>query len=342
MLKIITTLVKKGFAYKASDNSIYFNILKFKKYGSLSKIPLNQLSKHRITSDEYDKKSISDFVLWKAYKKEDGEVFWDSSFGRGRPGWHIECSAMSLKNLSSPIDIHSGGVDLIFPHHENEIAQSEAYTGKKFVRFWVHIEHLLVNGKKMSKSLNNFYTLHDLINKNYNPLSFRLLCLQTHYQSKLNFTFESLNSAQAALKNLYEWVFNIKKQKNIKNAVFAKKLEIYRKNFIKAIENNLDTPRALALLFKLSHETNKLINENKLPEKDKILKLIDSFDLIFGLKLLEQNEKAIPFKIRRLVFEREEARKNKNYELADKLRRDIQKEGFIVEDTPFGPKVKER
>ena len=204
MISMIEKLLEKGFAYKGEDGSIYFNVSQFKKYGRLSGLKKKELKiGARIASDEYKKEEAQDFVLWKS--KKQNEPFWPSPFGKGRPGWHIECSAMSIKYLGENFDIHAGGVDLIFPHHENEIAQSEASTGKKFANFWLHGEHLLVNNQKMSKSLNNIYTLREIEQNKINPLAFRYLTLTSHYRSKLNFTLESLNASQNALNNLYDF-----------------------------------------------------------------------------------------------------------------------------------------
>src|SRR3990167_5556261 len=210
MIEIIKNLIAKNYAYKGSDGSIYFSIEKFKKYGRLSHLDLASLkqnAQNRINSDEYEKENASDFVLWKSYdEKRDGNIFWESPFGKGRPGWHIECSAMAIKLLGPTIDIHCGGVDNVFPHHENEIAQSESFTGKVFVRHWVHVEHLLVDHKKMSKSLGNFFTLRDLLKKGYSGREVRYLLLSTHYRTQLNFTFAGLDAARASLQRIGDFI----------------------------------------------------------------------------------------------------------------------------------------
>ena len=202
MENLIKKLIDKGFAYKGKDNSIYYSISKFKDYGKLSKIKIKELKAGaRVKQDEYEKKQVSDFALWKAWDKEDGNVFWETEFGKGRPGWHIECSAMSSKYLGDQFDIHTGGIDLIFPHHENEIAQSEGASGKKpFVKYWIHNEWLLIEGKKMSKSFGNFYTLRDILNKGYSPMSIRYVLLSTHYRQQMNFTFKKLDAAKNSLQ----------------------------------------------------------------------------------------------------------------------------------------------
>ncbi|MEM7825323.1 MAG: cysteine--tRNA ligase, partial [Candidatus Aenigmatarchaeota archaeon] len=214
IVELIKILIRKGYAYKSEDGSIYYNISKFKSYGKLSKLKIKELKAGaRVKLDSYTKEEAYDFALWKAWDPEDGDVFFETDIGKGRPGWHIECSAMSMKYLGETFDIHTGGVDLIFPHHENEIAQSEAATGKKFVKYWLHAEHLIVEGRKMSKSLGNFYTLRDLIGKGYNPISIRYLLLSTHYKQQLNFTFESLESAKNTVESLFNFLLKLKEIK---------------------------------------------------------------------------------------------------------------------------------
>ncbi|MEK6808976.1 MAG: cysteine--tRNA ligase, partial [Nanoarchaeota archaeon] len=211
MIMLIKKLLKKGFAYKGEDGSIYYDISKFKNYGKLAQLDMDGLKEGaRIRHDEYSKDSPKDFCLWKACDKDDGDVFWKTELGKGRPGWHIECSAMNMKYLGEEFDIHTGGVDLIFPHHENEIAQSVGATGKEFVHYWFHNEHLLVNGKKMSKSLGNFYTLRDLLNKGYNPIGIRYLLLSTHYRQQLNFTEESLQGAENSVQRINDFILKLR------------------------------------------------------------------------------------------------------------------------------------
>ncbi len=337
MLDITAKLVKKGIAYKGKDNSIYFDISKFKDYGKLSDLKKKKiLIGARIEADEYSKEEAQDFVLWKSRKAD--EPFWPSEFGDGRPGWHIECSAMSMKHLGKTFDIHAGAVDLIFPHHENEIAQSEASTGKKFVNYWIEGEHLLVGNQKMSKSLKNFYTLKDIEAKGFNPLSFRYLILGTHYRRKLNFTWESLTAAENGLNNLYIAYAALReeaeKEKMVKS-IKKKEVAGYEKMFKEAVNDDLNTPKAFAVAW-------KVIKDKKLPAKDKI-KLIDSFDKVFGLKIQEsvkQSQSAIPEEITDLLAEREQARVDKQFIQADALRKKIEALGYTVEDTSEGPKVK--
>ncbi len=345
MVQLIQKLIDKGYAYVAEDG-IYFSIEKFKDYGKLSQIDLKNLTKHRINSDEYDKENISDFALWKAWKPEEGDVFWNAEFEingekkviKGRPGWHIECSTIAMKYLGETIDIHMGGVDLIFPHHENEIAQSEAATGKQFVRYWIHNAHLLVNNQKMSKSLGNFYTLRDLEKRGYNPLAFKLLVLKTHYRSLLNFTFDALEAAQKTLERLQGFYDSLESIDGT-GVEIEKLISEYKKKFEEHMDNDFDTPNAMATLFEFISEVNKLIAENKLSKENaiEVKKFLDEIDSVFGLL---EKEFEIPEEVQKLIEEREEARKAKDFKKADEIREKIRKLGFIVEDTPEGPKVK--
>lgn len=327
MIKLIKKLLKKGFAYKAEDNSIYFNISKFKNYGKLSRINKKNLKLGaRINVDEYSKNEAQDFVLWKA--KKPNEPSWKSPFGPGRPGWHIECSAMSMKYLGESFDIHTGAIDNIFPHHENEIAQSEAATGKKFVKYWIHGEHLLVNNKKMSKSLNNFYTLRDIEKRKFNPLAFRYLILTSHYQSKLNFTWKSLKSAQNALNKIYKEIndikYSIKKEKKTKKQS-SQIIKIYFNQFKSAINNNLNTPKCISIVW-------KTIKDKKLNPKNKYSLLIN-FDKILGLGFDKIKTIKIPSKIKNLIKQREKLRRKKEWDKADRIRKKLEKMGYLIKDT---------
>ncbi|MEK9154733.1 MAG: cysteine--tRNA ligase [Patescibacteria group bacterium] len=327
MINIIKTLLKKGVAYKGLDGSIYFNVSKFKNYGKLSKLNKREIILGaRVSSDEYKKEEAQDFVLWKS--KKPNEPYWPSPFGEGRPGWHIECSAMAIKYLGASFDIHAGAVDLIFPHHENEIAQSEAATGKKFANYWIHGEHILVDGQKMSKSLGNFYTLRDIENKKINPLAFRYFVLNSHYRSKLNFTWPALESAQSALDNLYEIISQLKNTgKNNKKMV-----NFFKENFLKSINDDLNTPKALSVLW-------QIIKEPRFSDKDK-KQLITEFDKVLSLGLSSIKPFKIPLKIKELAGQREILRNNKQFIPADTLRKKIERLGYIVEDTEKGPKVR--
>ena len=309
MKKIIRILLKKKYAYETGDG-IYFDISKFKKYGRLSGLKKRELKPGaRIAADEYSKDQAEDFALWKKNPPTGGRP------AGGRPGWHLECSAMSIKYLGLPIDVHAGGVDLIFPHHENEIAQSEAAFGKKFARFFVEGEHLKVEGKKMSKSLGNLLTFRDLERKGFDPLDFRYLTLTAHYRSPLSFSWKSLEAARRARRNLMS-----------RSNVDGRGLEKFQDKFLSRLNDDLDTPGALALLHQTSGRGPLLFS-----------------DLVFGLGLAHPpRAPKIPAEIKKLLGRREEARAKKNWSGADKIREEIRKLGFSIEDSPAGPKVKHR
>ncbi len=319
MIEYVQDLVRKGYAYAEEDGSVYFDISKFSGYGKLSGVEKRELKTGtRVLSDEYSKEDVQDFALWKAVGED--EVGFDSPWGKGRPGWHIECSVMSQSILGNKIDLHLGGIDLVFPHHENEIAQSEAKTGEKpFVKYWVHGAHILVNGKKMSKSLHNFFTLSELRKQEYEPLALRYLYLQTHYRQEMNFTFDSLEGAQNALNNLREEVSTWDKPE-IGCAEFEEK-------FLQAVNDDLNTPKALAVMWELV--------KSDYPTSAKAQSLF-KFDKILGLNLADVKKKAkigaVPEEVLRLVKEREALRKEKRYHMADELRHKIKKLGYDLED----------
>jgi cysteinyl-tRNA synthetase len=331
MIALINKLLKKGLAYRAGD-SVYFDISKFKNYGRLSRLKLQKLKAGaRIDVDEYTKEAAEDFVLWKGAKP--GEPSWPASFGRGRPGWHIECSAMSMKYLGATFDIHAGGVDLIFPHHENEIAQAQGATGKKFARYFIEGEHLLVEGQKMAKSLGNTYTLRDIETRNINPLAFRYLVLGAHYRQKLNFTWDSLKAAERGLKNLYHRYAELKKNSS-RAEMRLQRIRAWREKFAAALYNDLNTPAALAV-------TAGVLQDQDLTPKEKITLLAD-FDQVLGLEIADSAAKIlkIPPKIKALVEKREKFRRNKQFVQADRLRQEIERLGYRVDDTPRGPRIR--
>ncbi|MCX8194294.1 MAG: cysteine--tRNA ligase [Candidatus Pacearchaeota archaeon] len=342
MVFLIKKLLEKGYAYKSGDG-IYFEIKKFKGYGKLSHLKLGKLKTGaRIRADLYEKAQAQDFALWKFWNESDGNVFWETEIGKGRPGWHIECSAMSMKYLGEHFDIHTGGEDLIFPHHENEIAQSEAATSKKFVNFWLHNRWLLVEGRKMSKSLGNFYTLRDLLKRGYDARAIRYLLMATHYRQPLNFTFDGLEAAKAAIARLDSFMSKLKeyKGKGKSNKNVSKLIKRVKEEFEKALDNDLDIAKAISSLFSFIREINKLIDKKELNENEtkKIYNLMLKFDSVLGLQL--GKEEKIPEEILELVQEREKARKIKNFKLADKIREEIKEKGYAIEDTPEGPRVK--
>jgi len=331
MIKIISALLRRGLAYKV-NNSIYFDIFKFKSYGKLSGLKSRELKVGaRVDVDEYGKADAEDFVLWKAAKAD--EPSWNAPFGKGRPGWHIECSAMSMKYLGETFDIHAGAVDLIFPHHENEIAQSEGVTGKPFVKYFIEGEHLLVDSKKMSKSFGNIHTLKNIEVKGFDPLAFRYLILTAHYRSKLNFTWKSLEAAQNALKKLRESVLEIQKEAE-KSIVLKNDFNKYQDKFLSHVNNDLEMPCALALLW-------DIIKSEKLTAKTKYNLIID-FDKVFGLNLSKIKIEKIPPPVLKLVKEREKYRQEKNFTKSDELRQKIESLGWLVEDTIKGPKTKQK
>ena len=342
MVELIKKLLEKGYAYKAEDGSTYYDISKFKEYGKLSKIKIEELKPGaRVKADQYAKEEARDFALWKAWDEEDGDVYWETELGKGRPGWHIECSAMALKYLGETIDIHSGGVDLIFPHHENEIAQSEAVTGKPFARFWLHSEHLMVEGRKMAKSLGNFYTLRDLLKMGYSPKAIRFLLLSTHYRQQLNFTFEALKAAEKTIERLQIFMERLKEANGTGCGKQIEKLmEKVKEEFETALDDDLDINTALASLFEFIREVNKLIDENKLSKQEArmVRELMLKFDKVLGVIGEEEKEEELPKEIMELIRKREEARKRKEWETADQIREKLREMGIIIEDTPTGTK----
>ena len=327
MVRIIQMLLEKGFAYTAADGSVYFDIAKDKEYGKLSHLDMGSLKQNadeRLKKDDYDKENAQDFALWKAWDENDGEVFWETPIGKGRPGWHIECSAMSIDNLGENIDIHTGGVDLIFPHHENEIAQSECATGKPFVKYWMHNEHLLVDGAKMSKSLGNFYTLRDLIEKGISPLAFRYWLYTGHYRTKVNFTLEAVEGSATALSRLYEAYKNLGDEIGVVN-------EEYKTEFQQYMDDDLNTPQALALVW-------ELLKNPTLSNADKKATLLD-FDKVLGFGLDSLQEDIIPGEVQEIVIDREKARLSKDWSKSDELRDKIKALGYEVKDTDNGPRI---
>lgn len=331
MIVLIKKLLDKGLAYK-TDDGIYFKVSKFKNYGKLSRIKTKELkvgASKRILKDEYEKENVNDFALWKFYDEKDGDVFWNTEIGKGRPGWHIECSAMSMKYLGKSFDIHTGGVDLIFPHHENEIAQSEGATGKKFVNFWMHNEWVLVDRKKMSKSLDNFYRLKDITEKNFSPLDLRYFYLSVHYRKPLNFTFLNLENAKNSLKRMNEIVLQIK---NSNDKINKKNIETAKKQFLEIINDDLNSPKALAYLWDILRD--EMLNDSEKYE------IAIYFDKIFGLNLGKEEKIKIPEEIKKLLEERENARKGKNWKKADELREKIKNKGYQINDTKEGYSLK--
>ena len=347
MVEVIERLLEEGIAYRGGDGSIYYAIEKFPQYGRLSRLNLAELqagASERVASDEYDKDNVADFVLWKSFNAErDGNIFWESPFGPGRPGWHLECSAMAMKLLGATIDIHCGGVDNIFPHHENEIAQSEAYSGQRFVNMWLHSEHLIVDGKKMSKSLGNFYTLRDLLSSGYSGTQVRYMLLHTHYRTQLNFTMEGLDAVKASLQRLNDFIQRMQEiaggtpgddVKPILQRTFTR--------FSEALADDLNTSAALAAVFDMVHDINVLCDDHKVAEQEaqEVLKLLQRFDQVLGILSFDRDEETVPSEVLKLLERRQQARKDKDWALADQLRDEILSSGYLIEDTPSGARLK--
>ena len=340
MVALVKTLIAKSYAYKSQDGSIYYAINKFKNYGKLSHINVQELQAGaRVKTDEYTKEEAQDFALWKAWTPEDGDVFWETELGKGRPGWHIECSAMSMRYLGETFDIHCGGIDNMFPHHENEIAQSEAATGKKFVNYWLHNEHLLVEGHKMSKKLGNFYTLRDLLGKGYDPIAIRYLLLSTHYRAQFNFTFEGLDAAKSAVERLRNFVRRLQgadgkgSHGKVDSAV-----HVVQTDFDCAMDDDLNISVALGALFDFVRDVNGLLDAGVVSKKEADLAAAEmhEFDAVLGVIGDVKQEEALPKEAEDLIRKREEARIAKDWAAADAIRTKLREIGVIVEDTPQG------
>lgn len=344
MVKLIKILMDKDYAYKGDDNSIYFRISKFPEYGKLAHIDMKGMKAGaRVKQDEYEKESASDFALWKAWDKDDGDVFWESEFGRGRPGWHIECSAMSMKYLGETFDIHTGGIDNMFPHHENEIAQSEAVTGKRFVNYWMHCAHLIVNGEKMSKSLGNFFTLKDLMNKDYDPKAIRYELLSTHYRSQLDFREENLRKIPETLRKFYDFLGRVDEVNKPGSDPEVKKhvedLTAKAKSYFEeAMDDDLNISGGLAAIFEFMTEINKIIKDIDIHDAKAIRESMAKFDSV--LNVMHHEKAEIPAEILEKAEMRELARQRKDFETADRIRDELKELGYIIEDTPKGPRVK--
>ncbi|RJP30999.1 MAG: cysteine--tRNA ligase [Candidatus Omnitrophota bacterium] len=345
MLEIIRTLREKDYTYER-DGSIYYRIAKFQSYGRLSGIRPDEVkSGARIDSDEYEKDDARDFVLWKGRKEN--EHFWESEFGPGRPGWHIECSAMSKEFLGDHFDIHTGGEDNIFPHHENEIAQSEAASGVKFVNYWLHCRHLLVDGEKMAKSKGNFFTLRDLIQRGHHPSAIRYFLVASHYRSPLNLSEEALKASHAAWTRIMD--FHTRIVEIIQRKVDAPRVEALDaewKKFVTQFEthmdDDLDTPRALASLFDFIKESNKILDANPIAQSQakQLLDTLKRVDTVIGV--IKEEEALLDEEIEQLIQLRQDARKQKKFALADKIRDELANQGIILEDTRDGVRWKRR
>ncbi len=337
MIEICRELEKQQLTY-ISQGSLYFRINSFKNYGKLSQIDKEGiLEGARVDNDEYEKESARDFVLWKA--KKEGEPFFDSPWGEGRPGWHLECSAMSRKYLGETFDIHTGGVDLIFPHHENEIAQSEGASGKEPVKYWFHIEFLLVSGEKMSKSKGNFFTLRDLLKEGYDPMAIRFLLLSVPYRKKLNFTLEGIDASKSSIKRLESFKARIvEEKKKLKEEISEGEKEIasLKKKFEESLDDDLNTAESLGFLFDAVRVGNSLMDKGEMdyPSLNLLEEFVSEFENIFGISL--SREEILDEEIEKMIKEREELRKRKEFAEADKIRDELKEKGIVLEDTANG------
>jgi cysteinyl-tRNA synthetase len=345
MVDAIEQLAAKGYTYR-SDGSVYYRIAQFPAYGRLSRLDFDGMrSGARVDVDEYEKDDARDFVLWKAQK--DNEPSWDAPMGAGRPGWHIECSVMAMKYLGATLDIHAGGVDLAFPHHENEIAQSEALTGKQFVRYWLHSEHLIVEGQKMSKSLGNFYTLRDLLQQGYAPEAIRYLLESVPYRKKLNFTFDGLKSAATAIDRLrnYKLRLDTGKFPDGINEAIEQRTAAALQQFDNSLDDDLNTAEALAAVFEYLRETNSAMDSGEFLHGNAAAAkaLFDRFDSVFDVLKPTVSAAAITDEeINRLIAERQSARKLKDFKRSDEIRNELLDRGIVLEDTKDGARWKRK
>jgi cysteinyl-tRNA synthetase len=354
IISLIEKLIARGIAYQATDGSVYFSIEKYRgcgcNYGQLVKLNFDEMrTGERVASDEYEKESLADFALWKSRVPDDGDVYWPSPWGEGRPGWHIECSAMSMKVLGNSFDLHLGGEDLKFPHHEDEIAQSEGATGKPFVKYWLHGAFLLVEGKKMSKSLGNFFTFRDLLAKGFTGREVRYLLLSAHYRDTFNFTLDGLTGAKSALGRIDECVTKLRELAT-QNSISAKSdtqsespdptpygLDL---RFSVALDMDLNISAAWAVVFEWVRRINKQLAENSITPIQAAMELAawDKVNSVLGIEAVAEAE--APAEIIALLESRQAARKTKDFKRSDEIRDELKAKGWVVEDSPKGPKLK--
>jgi cysteinyl-tRNA synthetase len=347
MIGIIARLVEKGFAYE-SDGSVWFRLAADDDYGKLSGFKVDSARVgERVANDEYETEDVRDFVLWKGVKP--GEPSWPSPWGPGRPGWHIECSAMSAAYLGETFDIHCGGVDNLFPHHENEIAQSESATGKPFVRTWLHSEHLIVDGQKMSKSLGNFYTLADLVARGVSPRAIRYALISVHYRQKLNFTFEGLDAAKSALTRLDDFVYRVRSatEAQTEGETIRTRVDTLLDEFASGLSDDLNVSAALAALFGFVRDGNAAIDAKELGvgDRDRILSALERADQALGVIFMPwggEAEGADDAEIEALVEARNAARRARNFAESDRIRDELAGRGIVLEDGPQGTRWKRK
>jgi cysteinyl-tRNA synthetase len=349
MIEMIKTLVERGLAYQAEDKSVYFRINKFPAYGQLAHFDLAELrSTGRVKSDEYDKEHVGDFALWKAWDEEDGPVRWESPWGPGRPGWHIECSAMATQLLGEQLDLHCGGVDNIFPHHEAEIAQTEGCTGKKFVRYWMHCAHLMVDGQKMSKSLGNFYTLRDVLAKGYSGREMRYALMRVHYRAQLNFTWEGMEESREALRRIDDWVARLREKAGGENpppqgygGQAVQGPTEAGSGFEDALDDDLNISGALGFLFETIRQTNRALDLGKL-DAATASSWLRWWERIDHVLAMSGQESALPQEIAELAEARAQARLAKEWRKSDELRDELAAKGWEARDTKDGQKITRR
>ncbi len=342
MIALIERLFENGVAYQSDDGSVYFNVGAYAGYGKLAHLDISGLqSGARVAQDEYEKENVADFALWKAWDEDDGDVAWDSPWGRGRPGWHIECSAMSMKYLGESFDIHTGGVDNMFPHHENEIAQAQAATGKPFVQTWLHCEHLRVDGRKMAKSLGNFFTLRDLLDKGYTGREIRYLLLSAHYRQELNFTLAALDASRTALGRLDEFRTRLTEKAAGKAGELPEWAAAGRAGFRAGVEDDLGMPQALGALFDMVHRGNRALDAGEVDGAGAAaaLAVFDEMDSVLALKP-DAGADGPDEAVQGLLDERAAARSEKRWADSDRLRDALASMGWEVRDTPEGQKLR--